>query len=173
MNTTTSEDFENAIAELAIRRKLMIYARGIDRLDPELVRSAFHPDAVLVYGQEGSVDSFVDNMAQGGLSTYSFTQHFIGNVIIDVSGDKARSEAYCLARHRNPAQGEKPESDFLWGGRYVDQFEKRNGEWAITHRICVHDYTRFDDVGEKWEGAAIFTQGQHGETDIVFANSNQ
>ena len=62
----------------------------------------------------------------------------------------------------------KAENDFLWGGRYVDKFEKRDGEWAITHRTCVHDYTRFDDVGEKWEAASAFTQGQHDKSDIVF-----
>ena len=49
-----------------------------------------------------------------------------------------------------------------------DKFEKRDGEWAITHRTCVHDYTRFDDVGEKWEAASAFTQGQHNKSDIVF-----
>ena len=167
MTTELTEELENTIAELAIRRKLMIYARGIDRLDPDLVRSAFHPDAVLVYGQPGTVDSFVENMSKG-LTTYSLTQHFIGNVIIDVSGNTARSEAYCLARHRNPAQNGKAENDFLWGGRYVDKFEKRDGEWAITHRTCVHDYTRFDDVGEKWEAASAFTHGQHDKSDIVF-----
>ena len=62
MTTELTEELENTIAELAIRRKLMIYARGIDRLDPDLVRSAFHPDAVLVYGQQGTVESFVENL---------------------------------------------------------------------------------------------------------------
>jgi hypothetical protein len=34
-----------------------------------------------------------------------------------------------------------------WCGRYLDQYECRDGRWAITHRICVHEWTRSEPMG--------------------------
>ncbi|HCV00456.1 MAG: hypothetical protein CL897_05575 [Dehalococcoidia bacterium] len=164
--TTSSTTLDTLIAEREITRVLMLYARGIDRIDTDLVQSCFHPDAVLRYGADTTPEQFTSN-ASGGLSSYRFTQHRIGNVIIDIEGDFAWCESYCLARHRIPVE-DGPDKDFLWGGRYVDRFERRNGEWLILQRTVVHDYTRFDPVTETWEGAPSFTQGQHSTNDIVY-----
>ncbi len=160
---------ETLIAERDITRILMLYARGIDRLDMDLVRSCFHPDAVLRYGDATTPEAFTAN-ATNGLGAYRFTQHRVGNVIIDVDdgGDSAWCESYCLARHRIPGDDSKADVDFLWGGRYVDRFERRDGEWRILERTVVHDYTRFDPVTETWAGAPAFTQGQHSTDDIVY-----
>ena len=165
--TASPTTLDTLIAERDITRVLMLYARGIDRIDADLVESCFHPDAVLRYGNDASPADFAKN-AQVGLSAYRFTQHRVGNVIIDVEGDFAWCESYCLARHRIPAGEGKVDVDFLWGGRYVDRFERRNGEWRILHRTVVHDYTRYDAVTETWPGAPAFTQGQHSTDDIVY-----
>ncbi len=166
MTTQTSSPttLDTLIAERDITRILMLYARGIDRIDAELVKSCFHPDAVLRYGDETTPEAFASG-ASGGLGAFSLTQHRISNVIVDIEGDFAWCESYCLARHRSPGD---PDEDFLWGGRYVDRFERRNGEWKILRRTVVHDYTRFDPVEKTWEGAPAFTQGQHSTDDIVF-----
>jgi len=29
----------------------------------------------------------------------------------------------------------------VWLGRYLDRYEKRDGEWRIIHRTCVHEAT--------------------------------
>ena len=29
-----------------------------------------------------------------------------------------------------------------WWGRYLDEYECRDGRWAISHRVCVHEWTR-------------------------------
>ncbi len=164
--TASPTTLDTLISERDITRVLMLYARAIDRIDPELLKSCFHPDAVLRYGDETTPGGFAES-APRGLGSYRFTQHRIGNVIIDIEGDFAWCESYCLARHRIPGE-DGPDTDFLWGGRYVDRFERRNGEWRILRRTVVHDYTRFDAVLETWEGAPAFTQGQHSTDDIVY-----
>jgi len=164
--TLSPTTLDTLIAERDITRVLMLYARGIDRIDPEIVKSCFHADAVLRYGDETTPEAFASG-ASTGLGAYSLTQHRISNVIVDVEGDFAWCESYCLARHRQPVE-DGPDVDFLWGGRYVDRFERRNGEWKILRRTVVHDYTRFDPVERTWEGAPAFTQGQHSTDDIVF-----
>jgi hypothetical protein len=47
-----------------------------------------------------------------------------------------------------------------WWGRYLDQYECRDGRWAITHRTCVHEWTRSEPLGESMPIAAhLFRQG--------------
>jgi ketosteroid isomerase-like protein len=155
------------LAERAITKVLFRYTRGVDRLDWDLVRSCFHPDAVLVYGNETTPEGFIEG-AKVGLPTYRLTQHAVSNVQIEVAGDIAWSEAYCLARHRIPGAGGQQDSDFLWGGRYVDRFERRENEWRIARRTVVHEWTTIEPVPAVWQNAAAFTQGRRDREDIVY-----
>ena len=34
-------------------------------------------------------------------------------------------------------------------GRYIDKFEKRDGEWKIVKRQGVHDWVRFEQASDK------------------------
>jgi hypothetical protein len=59
------DDLERTVGELKDRQDildcLMRYSRGVDRLDRELLRSAYHPDAVDDHGMfAGGRDAFVD-----------------------------------------------------------------------------------------------------------------
>ena len=65
--------------------------------------------------------------------------HFIGNVLVEPDGDRARAETYLVAYHHLRASTTKPERDYLVGLRYVDDFERRAGEWRIAARICVFE----------------------------------
>lgn len=154
-----SKTENTATTEEEIRRVLFQYCRGIDRLDWELVRSAFHADARLVYGRESSVEEFIEG-GKGGLGIYSMTQHLVSNVFIELLGEVAVVEAYCRAIHRWPPDANGVVRDFLWGGRYVDRFERRGGgPWLIARRTVVHEWTDIHAVGETWAGASGFTQG--------------
>ena len=89
-----------------------------------------------------------------------FTQHLVGNLLIEVDGDTAWSEAYWTAYHRI-AKGKESDMGFLAehdtsidedvfvSGRYIDRFERRNGEWKIAKRQGVHDWIRFEPANEK------------------------
>ena len=58
-------DLETLIAKQEITDVVYRYARGIDRLDFELVKSCYHPDAYDDHGAfKGSVDEFVEATAE-------------------------------------------------------------------------------------------------------------
>lgn len=154
-------------AERDIRNVLFRYAKGVDRLDWALVRSCFHVDAVLTYGGPTSPEQFIAG-ASGGLAAYRFTQHSVSNILIEVDGAAARCESYCQARHRSPGQNGTVDTDFLWGGRYVDRFELREGAWRIAERVCVHDWTKLETVDAVWPAAASFTQGRRDRDDVSY-----
>jgi ketosteroid isomerase-like protein len=150
-----------------IHECIMRYCRGIDRCDEELIRSAYHPDAYDDHGGfKGTVDEFVSWIIPALLRAWKGTLHFMGNELVEVQGDVAYSESYFVAYHRLDRHGK--EFDTVFGGRYVDRFERRNGVWRIARRTVVHDWSRVDPLVEAWPGAASFAQGQRTHEDLVY-----
>ena len=62
---STTEDIEAAVAKLEIQEALARYARGIDRQDVELAKSAYHPDATDEHGGpfHGNAHEVMDRVA--------------------------------------------------------------------------------------------------------------
>jgi ketosteroid isomerase-like protein len=154
-----------------IRDVVYRYCRGIDRRDFDLVRSCYHPDATDDHGDfRGTIDEFIAHIDER-LPRFECTMHFIGNVLVEVAGDRARSESYVVAYHRLGAHGTKRERDFIVNLRYVDDFERRNGAWKIATRVCVFDFSRIDPVVGDWTPTPESSRGQFGGADAVFAPS--
>jgi ketosteroid isomerase-like protein len=148
------------------------YCRGIDRRDYDLVRACYHPDASDDHGDfRGGVDAFIDYV-QGTLPRFEHTMHFIGNVLVEPVGDRARAESYAVAHHHMRASSSKPERDLTVGLRYVDDFERRAGQWRIAARACAFEWWRYDLVAPNpWRPGDAATIGRTDATDVVFAPS--
>ncbi len=159
---------DELVARQEIRDVLIRYTRGIDRMDRELVRSCYHPDAHDDHGPfKGTVDEFLDWVEQA-LSYFSSTMHFIGNQLVELDGDVARAESYCVAYHRRAATDGERAHDLVIGLRYVDRLERRGGEWRIADRLCVFDWTRRDEVAAEWDMGPEVVRGLRGPADPVF-----
>ena len=104
----TMEPTAELWAEAQIRKVLQRYARGVDRLDLDLVRSCYHADATDSHGSfEGSVDEFVEWVGRV-LRRYDATMHFLGNPLVeltarDADGPTTASVETCCTRHSTPA----------------------------------------------------------------------
>ncbi len=97
---TDARKFNELIARQEIADVIYRYARGIDRLDFDLVRSCYHSDAYDDHGAfAGNVDEFIE-AAGVFLQRWTATQHFMGNMLIEIDGDFARAETYAVAYHR-------------------------------------------------------------------------
>jgi SnoaL-like domain len=144
--------------------------RGIDRRDFDLVRGCYHPDATDDHGDfRGGVDDFIAYV-QRTIVRFERTLHFIGNMLIEPLVDAARVESYAVAYHRIPASSSKPARDFVTGFRYVDDFERRAGEWRIATRVVAAEWSRLDPVGAGgWVPPAEATVGRADQGDVVFA----
>ncbi|MGV0785551.1 nuclear transport factor 2 family protein [Mycolicibacterium sp. XJ2] len=113
------------------------YARGMDRRDRELVRSAYHDGAVDEHiGFVGPVDDFIE-WAFAYHETQPRYQHYLLNHTADITGDQAHAETYYLfvGTDRAPANHLT-----VNGGRYIDRLERRDGRWAIAARVCVVEW---------------------------------
>lgn len=171
-----AKDREKLIDELLIKQEIrdnmMRYARGVNRLDGELVASCFHPDAVEHHGPtHGEAQMFAENLSENLRAGFQFTFHFLGNSLIEIEGNRAAHETYFIGYHRLHPEPDGTEKDVLFGGRYLAVNESRNGgPWLIAERIVVHDWSRVDKVTEKWPMSDTFDQGDHfgDHKDIVF-----
>lgn len=134
---------EQAIKDVHVR-----YCRGVDRMDFELIRSCYHPDAIDDHGEfVGGVDAFIE-YARANLPTFVSTSHCICNQLVEVHDDIAYAEHYGIAYHRLPAGEDGIEKDWIATIRYIDRMERRAGEWRIAHRRNVVDSDRVDPVTE-------------------------
>lgn len=163
---------ESLLARCEITDVLYRYCRGIDRRDFDLVRSCYHPDATEDHGDYlGDIEGFVTRTARN-LARCERTMHLIGNVLIDVDGEVARSEAYALAYHRLPAVGEgRGARDRVVGLRYLDVFARRGGRWLIASRRCACEWTRTDPVTPGFDFPAGWLRGSTGHDDPVHDES--
>lgn len=130
-------------AEREIHEVVLRYCRGVDRLDLDLVRSAYHPDGIDHHtGFDGSIDEYIP-WVSAALARLGGTMHLVGNHLATVDADRAVAETYGTAVH----WGDPPDDarrNFTSGFRYVDRMECRDGRWAIVERWAVREWTRVD-----------------------------
>jgi hypothetical protein len=145
---------QDVVAEAEIKEVHLRYCRANDRRDEQLMRSCFHPDAVIELHQPLSVDAFIE-LGRTVLSKYVVTWHNTGNQLVEVDGDAAWAEHYTTSTHRIAADDANPVRDFIVFGRYIDRLERRAGEWRIARRTMVVDFSRTDPLqpGEQGLGS--------------------
>jgi hypothetical protein len=133
-----SPEVQTLLDRQAILDCLHRYTRGLDRHDTDLLLSVFHEDAIDHHGNfVGSRQEFVQFADDLHVSNWSAHTHFLDCNHIEIDGDVAHSETYVLFVHR---RGDDTAID-LGGGRYIDRFERRNGEWKIAARQLLIEWS--------------------------------
>ncbi len=157
---TDMKRLEAAADRMEIYGVLVRYCRGVDRLDEDLIASVYHDDA---YDRHGAFNGLGKDFAKGVVKRLAVMvdngQHRIGNVHIELHGDVAWSEAGFLSMHEH---GDRQDTIV---GRYIDRFERRNGEWKIADRTVLMDFTRSTRVTERFEGEVNFLRGARDKSD--------
>ena len=160
---------QNLVDRAEIQDALMRYLRGVDRIDEELILSAFWPDADVAFPgdvYQGGAKGFADFLCHHELPTFTRTQHFVGNISIELEGDIAYTETYLTANHRASMEHKwKGQHVTLWA-RYIDRFERRDGEWRIAQRKFVLDWQR-DDNGGGWRDIPTEQLSRRDGTDPI------
>lgn len=188
------------IQELTDRQQIqeIIYyrSRGIDRLDADLVASAFWPDARFpARGESRNAEEAIRNLVEAKVrKRLASSHHMIGNIIIELDGDRAYTETYGIAHHRTwpnresnadvlgaeclAALGSDPDAEhvLITGFRYLDRFERREGVWKIAERRLVFDWSH-TAVYLGGERGGLYAEtpyrGQRGKEDISYATMQQ
>lgn len=133
-----------ALQQLIDRRQIedvvARYARTLDWLDDDGQASCYWPDADIDYGFfKGKAADFLPVVMQTERDS-DRRWHMLGGLIVKFhSGVSALSECYGIfAGARRQEDGTLAGN--LYGGRYLDEWEKRNGEWRISARTYLLDW---------------------------------
>ena len=125
---------KQAINELQVK-----YCRTLDWLDEVGLSSVFWPDAEIDYGFfVGSGEDFIPFVMNVEKSSER-RWHNLTNQSIKIDGNRAEGECYGLAQSTSSRDGNQ--QDQIFGGRYLDSFEKRGDEWRISKRKFILDWT--------------------------------
>ena len=129
----TADPIRELLDKQALHELVLRYCRAVDRADEELLLSCYHPDAFDDHGSfRGGPAEFAEHLRGGTLNPeiqVGPVQHALTNAVFEVRGDVAYGESYVEVR-RTLADGRLERAM----GRYVDRFERRDGEWRIAHR---------------------------------------
>jgi hypothetical protein len=138
-------------------------ARGRDRQDVDLIASAYWEDGSDEHGPV--ITPALDYPARanrGHAANFSATSHNITNHSCEIDGDVAYCETYVvgglLSLDRKVCK--------ISPSRYIDQLERRHGEWRILRRRTVIDMVAEGDAS--WlESRAIagFLKGSWSRND--------
>lgn len=113
--------------------------RGMDRMDRDLIVSAYHPDAIDDHGLfVGGREAFADWVLGICRTAIQASAHTIANHTCEIAGDVAHAETYVITASM-PMK--------MSGGRYIDRLERRDGRWAIAARKVVLDWWLPTDGG--------------------------
>lgn len=169
-NMTATPAIAILLDEREIERVMLRYLRGVDRCDGDLIRAAFHDDAVDHHGSfTGGPNDYVEYVLKRAMPQFERTMHYVTNMLIDVDGDLAHVETYVLAVHlRNlePA----PQTSEVFGGRYFDRFERRDDRWRIAERWVLHEWDSAHTVATNPAWQQRFIQGLRGHADVSFSH---
>jgi hypothetical protein len=147
-------DLQTLLDREAIRACLARLARGEDRRDAALISASLWPDSVTDYGVfRGDFAEYLAWVVPGA-DAIADTQHVLGQSHIELASDSARVETQVISYHR--VDYGTQHQDTVIGGRYLDVFARKNGEWRIAERTMLYDW--FQD----WGAAADWSQGVMG-----------
>jgi 3-phenylpropionate/cinnamic acid dioxygenase small subunit len=119
--------------ERAIERALIEFARAMDEGDWDKMAAILDEEATGEFGTGPlSGSAAIIELIRRFLDNCGATHHLLGNILVDVDGDRAISRAYVRDLHLSRSD---PSLTFHTLGDYHDRWERRNGHWRLVERI--------------------------------------
>ena len=167
MNTPTPdmcERLQSMLDHFEIRAVIEAYAHAADRCDAEAMAEVYHPDSwdnhgpIRCTGPEFSIRS--NELVRQQWKT---VHHHLGQSQIHIEGDRAGAETYFIASLCR--DGESGRMLDQMGGRYIDEFERRDGTWRIKLRTCVSEWAASAPIVEDFLDRGNFDRGSQSRDD--------
>jgi 3-phenylpropionate/cinnamic acid dioxygenase small subunit len=120
------------ITELFVR-----YTTALDTKDWALLESCFTEAPAFVH-PGGQLRGFEEILARtsAALDPLDATQHLLGNITVEVSGDTAHSTCYFQAQH---VRAGTPGGElYIIAGRYADSLQRTPEGWRIAERVQTY-----------------------------------
>jgi ketosteroid isomerase-like protein len=162
MTRDTDADLRELLDKQALTELVTRLSRAVDRCDEELLLSCYWEDALDDHGAyKGDPRGFLEHLRKRTMDpTTGPLQHAISNLLFELDGDQAYGEVYVESR------AVAPDGTVQRGlARYVDRYERRDGDWRVAHRRVILESARpgFD--------RSAFLQGARDRSDASYERS--
>jgi hypothetical protein len=138
----------------AIHEVIQRVCRTMDWLDEAGQASCYWPEAEVDFGFfKGRADAFVPMVMEHERRAVK-RFHLVSGIAILLDEERAEVESYGITVGSSDRTG----ASRMYGGRYLDTFEKRAGEWRIARRTYLLDWSQsFHDGADaaKLEGGSL------------------
>jgi len=113
-------------------------SRGRDRQDVAQINGCWWEDGVDEHGAIiSNVPDYAERANTGHRAGFNMTSHNITNHLCEIEGDTAYCESYVIGG----LFWKDGKKTTLACGRYLDQLERRDGEWRLHTRKCTIEMT--------------------------------
>ena len=128
------------LAKEEIRELALLYSRGVDRKDIELLRTLYAQDATDNHGKHynGDAEGYL-RFLEMSFPHMRYSGHHICNHLVSVDGDQGEGEVYAIAYHLLPDGKGGWLEDFM-AVRYIDRYRKEQGRWRFASRVVAFDH---------------------------------
>ena len=130
-----------------IKDKLISYATSLDTRDWVALNSIFDKSATAEYGSDSiglkiksSSRNEIVSMCKSSLNGCGFTQHLLGNFIINIDNENATSKCYVRVYHVGLEPNEKEFYEMF--GEYIDDWRLIDNSWFIIHRKLIVNFEK-------------------------------
>jgi ketosteroid isomerase-like protein len=138
---------------MAIRALIDAYARCADRRDAEGQKALFTEDTTFVVHMDGQGTAPTSELhgreqlapVSDNLNTYETTTHFNGQSSIELDGDRATGESYCMAHHVFVEGGAR--KLMVAAIRYDDVMKRTDAGWRFAQRRLYVDWVDTRTLG--------------------------
>ena len=125
----------------AIREVIHKYCQAVDRCDLEMLNSCYWEDGYDDHGFfAGNAHEFAEYVIPC-LEAVDSSMHSITNTRFQFDGERCACASQWNVVHR--LKHDAGFTDFIHQGRYLDVWEKRDGEWKLLHRVIAGDVDRW------------------------------
>ncbi len=123
---------QQEIADLCVR-----YTTALDTKDWALLEGCFAPSPAFVH-PGGRLEGFpaILKRTKAALTPLTATQHLLGNIVVQLDGDTARSVCYFQAQHVRA--GTPGGETYIIAGSYADTLTRAADGWKITERVQTY-----------------------------------
>ena len=128
--------------EWALRRLVYLYARGMDRNEPDVLRDIFTEDAIIesAVAVQTGIDEILGVPAMLA-KMFASTMHTVHNQTVEIGEEGAHGETYGVAYQlKKPRDGKQERLD--WGIRYQDKFVRAGSQWRFARRRLIVEWTQ-------------------------------
>jgi hypothetical protein len=132
----------------AITEVKLVYLRGCDRKQPEVLRGCFTPDAVIdfeAFPVFTERDKFIDVYTQFGCVPNVLDMHHMQNPIITLTGDDTAEGLFDLYFFQIDT---KARTLIQLASSYEDSFVRRDGRWLMSRTKSRRLSFLMDEVDE-------------------------